>query len=194
MYQTKALLDKLYGETEAYLEKAVKEWQKMPLELFHKRPKPEAWSAAQCLEHLNIYGRYYLPALEKAIESAEKKGFQPTENYTSGWIGNYFYHQILPNTEGGLKGKMKAPAHAIPTHQPDARAMVAEFIDQQETMLKLIERARKINIGKVRVPISIMKWLKLKVGDTFLFMTAHHLRHILQAERALSQTKELNYK
>lgn len=189
MYKTKVLLNEMYGETETFLEKAVKVWQNMPLERFHKKPNPEAWSAAQCLEHLNIYGRYYLPALEYAIETAEKKGFQATENYKSGWLGNYFYHQMLPNTEGVLKTKMKAPKHAIPTQQPDARAMIAEFIDQQETMLHLIERARNINIGKVRVPISIMKWIKLKVGDTFLFMTAHHLRHILQAERALGEVK-----
>lgn len=185
MYNTKELLDDLYAQTEQFLQKVVQNWQNMPVQMFYKKPSPTAWSAAQCLEHLNFYGRYYLPALEKAIKTAEQKGYQPTENYASGWLGNYFYHQMLPNTEGVLKTKMKAPAKAIPAEQPDARAMIAEFIDQQERMLQLIERARKINIGKVRVPISIMQWLKLKVGDTFLFMTAHHKRHILQAEKSL---------
>lgn len=185
MYKTKILLDDLYTQTEQFLEKAVQNWQNMPLEVFYEKPSPTAWSAAQCFEHLNIYGRYYLPALEKAIETAENKGYKATENYKSGWLGNYFYHQMLPNTEGVLRTKMKAPANAVPAEQPDARAMIAEFIDQQERMLQLIEHARKINMGKARVPISIMQWVKLKVGDTFLFMTAHHQRHILQAERSL---------
>ena len=185
MYKTKILLDDLYAQTEQFLEKAVQKWQNMPTESFYKKPSPTAWSAAQCLEHLNFYGRYYIPALEKAIAKAEQKGYQPTENYASGWLGNYFYNLMLPNTEGATKSKMKAPANAIPAEQPDARAMIAEFIDQQEQMLQLIERARKIHIGKVRVPISIVQWLKLKVGDTFLFMVAHHQRHILQAERSL---------
>jgi DNA-binding ferritin-like protein len=185
MYKSKELLDDLYAQTERFLQKAVQNWQNMPVEAFYKKPSPTAWSAAQCLEHLNIYGRYYIPALEKAIETAEQKGYQATENYTSGWLGNYFYKTMLPNTEGGLKTKMRAPANAIPAEQPDARAMIAEFIEQQEQMLQLIERARKINMAKVRVPISIMKWLRLKVGDTFLFMSAHHQRHILQAEKSL---------
>jgi hypothetical protein len=185
MYQTKILLNDLYHDTESYLDKAVKTWQNMPANIFHKKPNPEAWSAAQCLEHLNIYGRYYLPAIEHAIDIAEQKGYKPTDTYTSGWLGNYFYNQMRPNTEGVLKTTMKTPANAIPAPTPDAHAMIAEFIDQQERMLQHIERARNIHIGKVRVPISIMKWVKLKLGDTFLFMTAHHLRHILQAERAL---------
>ena len=186
MYKTKVLLDELYTQTEYFLEKAVQNWQNMPLDSFHKKPAPTAWSAAQCLEHLNIYGRYYLPALEKAIAKAEHNGYQSDDTFKSGWLGNYFYNLMLPNTEGVLKKKMKAPTNAVPTEKPDARAMIAEFIDQQERMLQLIERARKVNLSKVRVPISIMQWLKLKVGDTFLFMAAHHDRHILQAERSLN--------
>ncbi|MBL7815063.1 MAG: DinB family protein [Saprospiraceae bacterium] len=184
MYVTKVLLDDLYAQTEQFLEKAVQKWQNMPIETLHKKPNPSAWSAAQCLEHLNIYGRYYLSAIEKAIETAEKNGYTANETFKSGWLGKYFYNLMLPNTEGVVKSKMKAPAHAVPSERPDARAMIAEFIDQQERMLQLIERARKVNIAKVRVPISIMQWLKLKLGDTFLFMTAHHQRHILQAERS----------
>jgi DinB superfamily len=186
MYKTKVLLDSLHAQTEHFLEKAVQNWQNMPVEAFYKKPSPTAWSAAQCLEHLNIYGRYYLPALEKAIDKAVQKGYKPTENYKSGWLGNYFYRLMLPNTEGVLKTKMKAPKNAIPAEQPDARAMIAEFIAQQVQMLHLIERAQNVNIAKVRVPISIMRWLKLKVGDTFLFMVAHHQRHVLQAEKSLN--------
>ena len=109
MYQTKVLLDKLYSDTESFLDHAVKTWQNMPLNDFHKKANPESWSAAQCIEHLNMYGRYYIPALRKAIDLAENKGFQPNETYKSGWIGNYFYNLMLPvvkenstNTEGVL--------------------------------------------------------------------------------------------
>lgn len=38
-----------------------------------QQPGPGKWSAVQCLEHLNTYGRYYLPALDQAIKKAEKK-------------------------------------------------------------------------------------------------------------------------
>jgi hypothetical protein len=65
--------------------------------------------------------------------------------------------------------------------------VVAEFIEQQEHLLGLIEQARQVNIGSIRLPISLSKLICLKLGDTFLFLTAHLERHILQAERALSK-------
>ena len=181
MYQTTILLDNLYQKTESFLEKAVRNWQLLSDEQLNKQPAPNAWSAAQCLEHLNIYGRHYLPEIEKAIE----KGGKSAETFKSGWLGDYFYRLMLPNTEGTLKSKMNAPKNAIPPVKLDSRAVLAEFIEQQEQLLQLIDRARTVNIGTVRVPISLSKWIRLKLGDTFLFLTAHLERHILQIERAL---------
>jgi hypothetical protein len=182
MYQTTVLLDNLHQKTESFLEKAVREWQSMPAEQLNKQPAPNAWSAAQCLEHLNVYGRYYLPALKTAINKAEKS---PSPTYKSGWLGDYFYRLMLPNTEGSIKSKMKAPKNAVPPAELDAAAVIAEFIEQQEQLLQLIEQARTVNLASIRIPISLTKWIRLKLGDTFLFVVAHNERHIRQAERAL---------
>lgn len=38
-----------------------------------RQPAENKWSLAQCLEHLNSYGRYYLLEIEKAIETAKQK-------------------------------------------------------------------------------------------------------------------------
>jgi hypothetical protein len=183
MYQTTVLLDNLYQKTELFLEKAVRDWQLLSADQLNASPSPTSWSAAQCLEHLNIYGRHYLPEIKKAIE----KGEHPTaKTFKSGWLGDYFYRLMLPNTEGVLKSKMSAPKNAIPPSQLDSRAVLAEFIEQQEQLLQLIDRARQVNLGTVRVPISLSKWVRLKLGDTFLFLVAHLERHVLQIERALA--------
>lgn len=184
MYNTNELLEKLYAQTEQFLEIAVKNWQNLSNQRLSHKPSAEAWSAAQCVEHLNLYGRYYLPAIETAIEKAEKRQYAPTPTYESGWLGNYFYNVMLP-TEGGVKRKMKTPDMGKPSENPNPSATIAEFIDQQEKMLQLLERAQRVNIGKVRVPISLAKFIKLKLGDTFLFMIGHHQRHTQQAQRAL---------
>ena len=85
--------------------------------------------------------------------------------------------------------KMKSPKNAVPSASPDPRAMLAEFIDQQETMLQLLTAAADVNLARVRIPISIAPWVRLKLGDTFLFFTAHIQRHLLQAERAMRAEK-----
>lgn len=177
------LLDQYYQQTEAILDKAVKEWQNLAPEKLLATPQPGAWNAAQCMTHLNAYGNYYLPAIEKAIEEAQARGSKAEKEFRSGWLGAYFTKLMLPDS----KTKMKSPANAIPPAVVEPVETLAQFIDQQERMLKLIEKARRVNLNMVRIPISILPWLRLKLGDTFGFYTAHHRRHVLQAERAMGR-------
>lgn len=179
------LLDQLHDRTEQFLQKAVSEWQMLPPEALLHQPAPGAWSAAQCLEHLNIYGRFYLPAIENAIRNGKTSGQEAEKHFRSGWLGAYFTQLMQPKPDGALKSKMKAPKNAVPAPQPDAQAMLAEFIDQQETMLRLLRDAGEVNLNTLRVPISLSPWIRLKLGDTFGFVIAHIERHLLQAERAL---------
>ena len=193
MHNTAQLLENLHEQTEQFLQKAISEWQMLPPEMLARVPDSSpggAWSAAQCLEHLNIYGQYYLPAIEKAIQRAKQKNSQPVSYFRSGWLGDYFAKLMRPKPDGQLRSKMKAPKNAVPSANPDPRAMLAEFIDQQETMLRLLSEAAAVDLNKVRIPISIAPWLRLKLGDTFLFLTAHTERHLLQAGRAIETAKQ----
>jgi len=73
VYPTNQLIDKLQQQTELFLNKAISEWQITSPDRLLKQPAVNKWSAAQCLEHLNSYGRYYLPEIEYAIQAAKKK-------------------------------------------------------------------------------------------------------------------------
>jgi len=187
MYQTTSFLEDLQQQTEALLQQAIREWQMLPPAVLAKQPVPGQWSAAQCLEHLNYYSRYYLPAIEKAI--AAGKSTRPSATFQAGWLGAYFTKLMLPQANGALKSKMQAPKNAVPSEAPDPRAVLAEFIDHQETQLKLLDQATSVNIGRVRVPISIAPWIRLKLGDTFAFLIAHEQRHAVQLIRAIEYTK-----
>jgi hypothetical protein len=189
-YQTTELLDDLYRLTESFLETAVREWQLLPEEHLAHRPAPGSWSAAQCIEHLNFYGRYYLPAIEKAIAHAKKAGSKPATTFHPGILGGYFTRLMQPQPNGSLKSKMKSPQNAVPQSSPDPAAVIAEFIDQQETTLRLLQEAKEVHLERVKIPISIARWIRIRLGDTFMFFTAHHQRHILQAERALATVRK----
>lgn len=186
---TVQLLENLKQQTENHLQQAVTEWQMLPLVQLSRKASPDTWSAAQCLEHLNIYGRYYLPAIEKAIGDAKSAGSRPAPEFHPGWLGAWFSNLMRPLSGGALKSKMKAPKNAVPSDQPDARTTLAEFIDQQEKMLQLLEAAQVVNLEKIRIPISIAPWIRLKLGDTFQFVIAHIERHVLQAERAIGEAE-----
>ena len=97
-YQTTKLIDELQQQTENFLQKAVSEWQMTSPAKLLRQPAPNKWSLAQCLEHLNSYGRYYLPAIEKAIETAKENKWSSKEGFTPGWLGDYFTKMMMPDT------------------------------------------------------------------------------------------------
>jgi hypothetical protein len=197
VYLSQTLLDSLAEHTEAFLDKAVGEWQVIPHHQFAYKPAPDKWSANQCLAHLNEYGRYYLPLMEASINNAIQSGQNPSLEFTAGWLGNYFTGMMLNNTDGMPVKKMSAPKAYAPQTNDNSHEVIAEFIEQQEKLLSLLRKAKKTNLNTIRIPISIARFIRLKLGDTFLFLIAHNYRHILQADRALSlsvkkEPKKLN--
>lgn len=149
-----------------------------------RQPAPGKWSAIQAFEHLNSYGRYYLPAIEKAMQDTKLT----KEWFTPGWLGDYFTNMMLPKN-GVVTNKMQAPKDHRPPPNLDVKLVFEEFLKQQHQLLNLLEAAKKKNISAIRVPISISKLFKLKLGDTFRFLIAHEQRHLVQVHLALLACK-----
>ena len=80
---------------------------------------------------------------------------------------------------------MKTPKGYNPPAALNSDEVLKEFIDQQHKLLQLLDGARQKNLNNIRVPISISKLIKLKLGDTFRFLVAHEQRHLVQARNAI---------
>ena len=174
------LLGMLEQEVEKHLAGAISAFQNLPEEKLLHPAADGGWSIAQCLAHLNSYGRYYLPAIRHAILHPSDK--KKKKKFNSGWIGNYFTKMMQP---GNSTKKYKSPKDHVPAPNHNACAVVAEFIQQQEELMGCLRMAKGIDINATRVPVSISKWIRLKLGDTFRFVVAHNERHLLQAKRHL---------
>jgi hypothetical protein len=178
------LLESLQQQTLSFFNTAVDKWQVMTDQKFSLQLSPGQWSAKQCFAHLNSYGDYYLPAINNAIKLAKERGSKPVPNFTPGWLGNYFTKMMKTGTDGQPKKRMKAFKKYVHPNTEEGFKVIAEFIDQQEKMLLLLEAAKEINLETTRVAISIAPFIQLKLGDIFMFITVHNDRHIEQAERA----------
>lgn len=174
------LLSTLEQETEKHLTEAVRVFQNLPEKTLLKPAANGGWSIAQCLAHLNSYGRFYLPAIAHALD--HPAGNTSNENFKSGWLGNYFTKMMQP---GSSVKKYRSPKDHSPVADLNAAAVIAEFIEQQERLIIQLRKAKAVNISATRVPVSISKWVRLKLGDTFRFLIAHNERHLLQAKRHL---------
>jgi hypothetical protein len=186
-YPTSPLLNYLYQTVEESLRLVVQEWQNLPSHQLAQAPGPQQWSAAQCLEHLNLYSRYYNPALGQALAKAQAAGHAADRTFRSTWLGNLSVKSMLTGQNGQVVTKMQALKDWRPGPAPEPWATVAEFIDHQERLLLLLEQAQATDLNRAKVSISVAKFLKLRAGDAFMFVVAHQCRHLLQAQRAVQQ-------
>jgi hypothetical protein len=149
--------------------------------LLLQQPAPGKWSVIQVIEHLNSYDRYYLLAIERSLQQNRSS----TEYFTPGWLGDYFTKLMKPGDNGKISRKMQSPKNHRPGQYLDAFPVINTFIDQQQYLLELLEKAREKNIGAIRTPVSISKLIRLKLGDTFRFLIAHKQRHFVQIDNTM---------
>ena len=176
---TENLINELVELTHEHLAFAESLLLKTDAEL-NKRLTNESWSVLECLQHLNLYGNFYLPEIKNRIETSTTK---PTPEFKSGWMGNYFAQSMLPKEK---LNKMKAFKSMNPIHSSLSQTTVTVFIDQQKQLLDLLKASKNVNLNKIKTSISITSLIKLKLGDTFRFLIYHNKRHIVQAQKVLS--------
>lgn len=144
----------------------------------------ESWSVLECLEHLNLYGDFYLAEIEKVLDNA--KSHSETE-FKSGILGKYFAESMLPKAK---LNKMKTFKDKNPLNSFLDNKTIARFMNQQIKMLDLLNRAKSVNLNTEKTAITLTKLIKLKLGDTFRFVINHNIRHIKQIENNLKLQKQ----
>lgn len=146
----------------------------------NKRSSANSWSALECLEHLNLYGAFYIPELNKRMAGSSLPTFN---TFKSGYWGNKFSLDMLP--EEGMK-TMRTFESKNPIHSTlDKDKVIDTFIEQQKQFLDLLKVAEDKNLTKIKTSLTI-PILKFRLGDTFRFVIYHNERHIVQAQKAIS--------
>ena len=87
-----SLISDLIERTRLVLNSA-EQYNQLTLEQLNYRSSNESWSILECIEHLNLYGDFYLPEIENKIIFSNSK---PAAIFKSGLLGNYFAKSLLP--------------------------------------------------------------------------------------------------
>lgn len=154
--------------------------------LLNQKRDSEAWSALECVEHLNRYCVFYHPEFKKRLGAAQHSDNQ---KFKSTWLGNYFAKSVMPlNQENGPKGfKMKTFKAMNPNGSNLTTEVLDQFIAYQIEFLQYIQASKNVDWTKVKTAISITKLIKLRLGDTFRVCVYHNQRHLQQAFKAINQ-------
>jgi hypothetical protein len=145
------------------------------------RQSEKSWSILECLEHLNRYGDFYLPELNRCIAKARYK--KPRLFYKTGVLGGYFARM--------MKAASQTKINSLKSYNPIGsqldQGVLDVFITQQETLLLILDQAQQVDLIKNKTAISLSRLIRLQLGDTLSFLIYHNERHIKQASNVLKQ-------
>jgi len=177
---TDQLIIDLIEKTQLNIKEA-ENFYSLSIHQLNDRQKQDSWTILECLQHLNLYGDFYIPEIKKRIEQTKT---QPSHIFKSGIIGGYFVKSISLKAE---LNKMKTPQDKNPIGSALDKSTIDNFIAQQEQLLSLLQKSKNVNLNKIKTNISLSKLIKLKLGDTLRFVIHHNERHIHQANKTLEK-------
>ncbi len=174
--KSEILLGEIQKITENILHFAEHEMKELSDEKLNQKPAEDKWSIAECMEHLNRYGDYYIPLINEKINKSKTSA---KEIFTTGWLGNKAAQDMLPK-DGIIKNQMKTFKNMNPSFSEVNTNVLEEFTRQQKEILTIIEKAKTVDLNKNKIPITISRFIRFKLGDILRFLIFHNDRHFVQ--------------
>ncbi len=177
---TKELLQSVRTITQENIDYIQKSVAKLSENQMNWSPNAGIWSISEILAHMNEYSHYYHPTFKRRIENTR---FTSTkEAFISSPLGRSAWKSMKLGRLNNIKRKFKAPKGYNPTVDPTLVKgnETEQFMLLQSEFFEVINLAETVNLRRVKIPISISKIIRLRLGDALLFVTYHNQRHIQQ--------------
>lgn len=153
------------------------------------RPTADSWSLTEVLAHLNAFAAFYNKTFQHRI--AKTKFTRTKEQFVSSPLGRSAWKSMKLGRAKNIKRKFKSPKNHNPTI--DASLIkgdeVNEFIENQDEMIGILDLSETVNLKRVKIPISISRIVRLRLGDALMFVIYHNERHVQQAMNILAHPK-----
>lgn len=151
-------------------------------EPINRRPAPNRWSIAECLEHLCVTAEQYFPEIDAAIDQATAKNLRAS--------GPFRYNLLSRLLERHLdtvspKFKSKAPTVFQPVTPRTAEEIRARFSQIQDELIGRAHRANGFDLQRIKMRSPVSRVLVLPLGMAYRILAAHQRRHLWQAEQVL---------
>jgi hypothetical protein len=150
-------------------------------EALARRPRPDHWSAAECLAHLNLSADAFFPVWDRELTEARRaqRADGPFRLDFWGWA-------LIWMLEPPPKFRFPAPAKLRPIETGPPESVLQEFLDRQRRILEALRSARGIAIDKIKIGSPVDSRVRYSLWSSFCLTAAHERRHLWQAERALA--------
>jgi DinB superfamily len=178
-------LDGYRGQFEALKSETARLLDGLTEAQFNWRESPGRWSIAECLVHLNVTARLYLPLIQRAIEEARLRRLFGEGPFRHGFLVNW----LIRTTEPPAKLKIKAPKIFVPPPAQPLETVATDFMTLQDQFLARIREANGLHLSRIKVISPVSRFLRMSLGQSFAFLAAHERRHLWQAREVKARMK-----
>jgi len=151
-----------------------------PAARWFDRPAPERWSVAECVAHLSLTNRAFLPLLDGALAQARHAGRPAPRRYRRDLAGWLLAHSVEPPA----RMRVTTTAAFVPRASRPASELVAEFVALQDELAARVRAADGLPIQAVTVVSPFNASVRYSAWSALTIITAHERRHLWQAEEA----------
>jgi hypothetical protein len=152
---------------------------------WRKRPGPGRWSAAECVEHLNITSRAYLPLLRDALARARELKRPPHKRYRRDARGWFMSTVIAPRRGWGrFRPRVKTTPSFVPGPGRSRDEVLSEFVKLQAELISVTRAGDGLPLDEVKIVEPFVGRSKYNAYSALVVVERHEHRHIQQAEEA----------
>ena len=147
------------------------------IEQINWRPSADEWSIGQCLHHLLVFNRLYVPAISRALDGQRP---HPVDDVTPGWVSAWFmrtYVEPRPETR-----RVRSPQKIKPDEHINP-SVLDDFLRSNQDAKHVVRRAAAYDVNRIRYKNPLVPLVRFTVGVGLELTWKHQLRHLLQAER-----------
>ena len=151
-------------------------------DLSTKRPQAGSWSAAECLEHLNVSADNFFAVWPQAISQASALKGEGGRAFRVDFWGRVLSWILEPPA----RFKSKTPKWFEPAAALEIGPVLQGFLDRQERIVATLRKCRGRAVDAVKIASPVDTRIHYSVWSSFVVTAAHERRHLWQAEQAVS--------
>jgi hypothetical protein len=149
-----------------------------------RRPAEGRWSVAECVEHLNLTSRAFVPLLREALRDGRSRGL--TTPQTAHRLDLMGWFLVRGNESRDRRSRMKTPPPFVPAAVEAKAPVVRAYEELQGELVRIVVDAEGLALGKIKVTSPFNARLRYSAYSALRVIASHQRRHIWQAEQALA--------
>jgi len=150
-----------------------------PADAWLRRADPQRWSMGECVAHLNLTSKAFVPLVEAALTEGRalpRHAGGPYRRNFTGWL-------LWRFSGPAPRQRVKTAAPFIPSGQQPLAQLLAEFDAWHARQLEYTRAADGFALEKVRIVSPFNAGVKYNLYACLTILPRHEHRHVWQAEQ-----------